>query len=672
MDVRRSTGIGVVAFATLALSAIAMPATAVEVDEPLAATSGPELAATAQELLTVDDAVQAIAPDGSGNVVVSVSDDDLAPDTLEYVEGHANVVIEDIGGPITTRAANELVGGAGYVFDLGGTYAACSAGFSGWTPDGQDAVITAGHCAEGQTGLSALLTRPSEEPAVGGPGAAVMGPLGSLGFAQFGQPGNPSGAEGALDSVDVAAINVDPVAGLELLPRVTDWTTAAQDDLAASSAPIARIGQASDGMAITKSGRTTGVTSGTVTGGLGWAAIRDGSGQSHVVHGFMAEMTVASGDSGAPVYSGDTAVGVVSGGNDAGTLTWVADLGNALAHTGGYSIKLDLTEPAITSPADLTRVGAGSTIAGTAHPGTTLTLEDAATGTRAVQEVPVGDHGSWSATAPSAPGAYTLRASVRDDGYNVSDTVEFDISVVPAAPVIAQPAADSVANAPFSGVSGSASPNATVRLTIDGVPHEAQAGAEGAWSVSDVDFGWGDHEIVATQVVDGVESAASTVAFRVVPAAPVITDPSNGQHIDVADAPRAISGTGLDGATVRVEAGGQVVTTVVSGGAWTVQLPAALTAGAQRIAATQTIDGVTSHATVIQIQVVEPAPAVVDPAPTDGEPVASAPAPRGSDAGRDELATTGADVQTPLTWGLALIALAIPLLALGAVRSRRP
>src|SRR5690606_8307844 len=147
--------------------------------------------------------------------------------------------------------------------------------------------------------------------------------------------------------------------------------------------------QASDGMAITKSGRTTGVTSGTVTGGLGWAAIRDGSGQSHVVHGFMAEMTVASGDSGAPVYSRATAVGVVSGGNDAGTLTWVADLGNALAHTGGYSIKLDLTEPAITSPADLTRVGAGSTIAGTAHPGTTLTLEDAATGTRAVQEVPV-------------------------------------------------------------------------------------------------------------------------------------------------------------------------------------------------------------------------------------------------------------------------------------------
>lgn len=399
------------------------PESAAPTDGPFAGLPVPaDLDTLAQQLLTIDPAVHAVVPRDGGAVVLYVTASDLGPDTVAYAERHGGeVVVEDIGAPFTTQAAGELVGGAGYQFRLDDTTnVICSIGFTAWTPEGGDAVLTAGHCAEGRTDLTAELTVPSLETR---DSATAWGPLGALGFAQFGQPGVPEGAA-ELDSVDIAAIDVAADAGLTLLPAVTDWVTASFDDLAASSTPIVRLGEAQPGQAVSASGRTSGLVSGVVVDGLGWASVLGPYGPT-LVHGFPTTLATQPGDSGGAVFSGDTALGLISGGNTNMTLSWVADLGNALAQTGGYSLRLDLAEPAVTAPADLAVVPAASEITGTAHPSTTLTV---AFGDR-TQQVPVGADGTWSWTAPAEPGEYTLRLSVRDGGYNVSETVEVPITV---------------------------------------------------------------------------------------------------------------------------------------------------------------------------------------------------------------------------------------------------
>lgn len=435
--------------------------TAVPTEDPTASLPAPaDFDALAQQLLTIDPAVHAVVPHEGGAIVLYVTAGDLAESTLAYARRHAGeVLVEDIGAPFTTQAAGDVVGGAGYQLRLdASTTIACSIGFTAWTPEGEDAVLSAGHCADGRTGLEAELTVPSLDPAAGGPGGVSWGPLGTLAFAQFGQPANPAGAA-ELDSVDIAAIDVAADAGLTLLPAVTDWTTATTDDLAASSTPIARIGEAQPGQAVSASGRTSGLLSGTVVDGLGWAAINGPQGSTTLVHGFSTSFATKRGDSGGAVFAGDAALGVVSGSN--GTLTWVADLGSALAQTGGYSLRLELDEPAVTGPADLAVVPAASAITGTAHPSTTLTV---ASGDR-TQQVPVDANGAWSWIAPAEPGEYTLRLSVRDAGYNVSDTVEVPITVWPVAEA---PAGESdTQQDPSASVSDSAATESTCTVGVD-------------------------------------------------------------------------------------------------------------------------------------------------------------------------------------------------------------
>ncbi|OCG74701.1 hypothetical protein [Microbacterium sediminis] len=440
--------------------------------QPTEAPAAPaDLDALAQQLLTMDPAVHAVVPQESGALALYVTAADLADATVAFAERFAErVVVEDIGAPFTTQATDDVVGGAGYQFRLDATTTvACSIGFTAWTPDGGDAVLTAGHCAEGRSDLEAELTLPSMDPPAGGAGGIAWTPLGTLGFAQFGQPGNPAGAT-TLDSVDIAAIDVADDSPLTLLPAVTDWSTASSDDLAASSTPIARIGAAEPGMPVSASGRTSGLVSGAVVGGLGWATINGPQGAT-VVHGFSTNFATLNGDSGGAVFSGDAALGVVSGSN--GTLTWVADIGNALAQTGGYSLRLDLAEPRVTGPADLSVLGTGSTITGTAHPSTTLTV---AYGEQS-QQVPVDAAGAWSWTVPAEAGEYTLRLSVRDAGFNVSDTVEVPITVWPVA--AQQPAVDEQpAKVPAEPAAVEAAPAAAAPTCTAGVDCLAESGVD--------------------------------------------------------------------------------------------------------------------------------------------------------------------------------------------------
>src|SRR5699024_6887451 len=127
--------------------------------------------------------------------------------------------------------------------------------------------------------------------------------------------------------------------------EVTDWTTAEEDDLSLSTTPVESIGDPVVGETVSKSGRTTGKTSGTVTTGVDdempYAAVSD-----RIVHGFQVEadngVFSQEGDSGGAVYQGETAVGVISGGTADGSMGWVADLSNSLEKSG---VDLQPTKP---------------------------------------------------------------------------------------------------------------------------------------------------------------------------------------------------------------------------------------------------------------------------------------------------------------------------------------
>src|SRR5699024_5023907 len=127
--------------------------------------------------------------------------------------------------------------------------------------------------------------------------------------------------------------------------EVTDWTTAEEDDLSLSTTPVESIGDPVVGETVSKSGRTTGKTSGTVTTGVDdempYAAVSD-----RIVHGFQVEADSGvfsqEGDSGGAVYQGETAVGVISGGTADGSMGWVADLSNSLEKSG---VDFQLTKP---------------------------------------------------------------------------------------------------------------------------------------------------------------------------------------------------------------------------------------------------------------------------------------------------------------------------------------
>nr|WP_240518417.1 LPXTG cell wall anchor domain-containing protein [Brevibacterium aurantiacum] len=219
--------------------------------------------------------------------------------------------------------------------------AACSTGFAGWDASGNQIVLTAGHCAveadgETQTGILDM-EKPSIAEAAGGEGfkQAGVGAPGTWGFHQYGSEITTDGR--VVDenkAIDFAVVNVAD--GFTNKAEVTDWTTASSDDLSKSTTKITEVGSETPGAAIQKSGRTTGVTEGTVVNDP--EAFEYANIGGRAVHGF--EVTDGEtrfsdhGDSGGAVYQGDTAVGVISGGPEAGGWSWVADLDNSLEKSG--------------------------------------------------------------------------------------------------------------------------------------------------------------------------------------------------------------------------------------------------------------------------------------------------------------------------------------------------
>ncbi|RLV55066.1 hypothetical protein D9V41_13315 [Aeromicrobium phragmitis] len=616
MFIRTRRGVAAAGVAALAL-AMAAPAAFAEDNAPMSA-SGAAFEAEAKELLTDEaEGVHGVTTDGAGNVIV------FADEEKPELEGKPNVEVKVIEGGFESFATTDVVGGAGYlaVNPDNGSAAHCSIGFSAWNPDGEPAILSAGHCTDDGALSGALTTRPATEPAGGGAPdnseVETTGVLGELAASQFGGPGNVPGDEFTADEtfVDISAYDVtNPV--LDLLPEVTDWTTV--EDLSQSTTPVKSVGEARVGEAVSKSGRTTGFSTGTVEG-HGFALIN-----GRVVSGFAVEgMTssdAAPGDSGGAMIQGTTAVGLLSGGAptpEGDLFVWGADLQNGLAQIPGYSVALDIDEPVMVTPADGGSVAQGSQIRGTGPAGRTLEVGIGGQNSGEVIEVAIDGNGNWSFPAPPAPGTYTIALTATDGGFNRSETVVYSIEVVLGAPAITSPADGSSVVDEVTAISGTGQPGALITLGGD-AEGEATVGADGTWTVN-VDLGIGAHTVTAVQTVDGEASPEVSSTFAVIPAAPVVTSPEHG--VDYTKAPTVARGTGIDGAQIMVYLNGEHVgTTTVAGGEWSVELPEGLAAGDYDLRVVQTVNGQT-NATNVSFGVLVAAAA---PAPTGGLPATGA------------------------------------------------
>lgn len=210
-------------------------------------------------------------------------------------------------------------------------------------------------------------------------------------------------------------------------------------------------------------------------------------------------------------------------------------------------------------------------------------------------------------------------------------------------------------------ITGTATPDATITLTVGGAAvATATADADGNWTASVKANQYGKTAVVVTQKVATIDipgSATVTVAAPV--DAPVIVSPMTGTSTD--NSTPTVSGTGIPGATVFIEAAGagalvsgQVV--VGADGTWQVVM-SQLAVGAYTVTATQSINDVISDAVKINFSVVAPVtPPGTNPPTTPTTPTSTT----------NTLASTGVADSAPL----ALMGMLLLLAGAGAVAFR--
>lgn len=618
-----------------------------------------------------------------------------APSVSDFAAKYNNVKIEAASGPAAAYA-NDVTNGQGYLaldnpVTTGGT---CSIGWNGFNKDGAPAILTAGHCTFDGALTDTLLTDPEKEPAVTGDltSGGILGPLGTFGASQFGGVGNtpataPTGWQGdktKLNNIgtDVAVINnID--ANVNPLAKVTDWKTPANPK--ASGPQVTGLSDAVRGAAICKSGRTTGWTCGTVTelgvftvGGTTYpeeeAACNpvptvEACNDIRAVRGFGSTSLAANrGDSGGAIMAGNLAVGMISAGTP-GIISYGVSLTDALKHTGGYTVKIFLETPKVTTTAPVYREGAVTgTVAGAPAGTTVLVTIDGVTADAVTTEVAVGADGKWIAKAPNEIGTFSVTAKAKN-GFSTSETTEASIEVIMetlAAPAITTPANNASVAAPVTTISGTGKAGANVELTGD-VTDTAVVGNDGKWSVTiKTGLEVGDYTVTAKQkLTNWNDSKTTTSKFSVVLAAPAITSPSNGQEFAFDQGPAEISGTNIDGATLTVTLNGKAQTATVVDGTWNVALDSKLATGKYTVTAVQTVGDdksltTTSAFSVLAAPLPEPTTPPVTQEPTPAPTVAPTRAPTDNN-----LANTGASSSLLVlggAGGLLLLAGAVFLL----------
>ncbi|GAA4514481.1 S1 family peptidase [Brevibacterium yomogidense] len=359
---------------------------------PASAEPTTDLKAVAAEAFTTSDNIAAIGHGEDGTIVAQVvaeeKDSADVETALEPVSAFAEettgeeLVVQEVASnyssdPVSAagnaadaedyEAHDDVVAGAGYVVFNGDQGGHCSIGFPATDADGNDAIITAGHCSD--VGGEVYVERPSTANAFTDTYETAewdeTRKLGTFTHSQYGPDVfEDVNNESDLDPKtmqDFAVITVDESSGFNLIGEAATWSeeSGGEDNLAADTTPITGVHDVTTddiGKEVFHSGRTTGKTSGNigldeaysdmVIGGIvdGYAPVADDAGNDYMVYGFASETPVGGGDSGGTVMLGDKAVGVVSGGIDAEgdlpALLWTAELAEGLTHLpGDYEIK---------------------------------------------------------------------------------------------------------------------------------------------------------------------------------------------------------------------------------------------------------------------------------------------------------------------------------------------
>ena len=608
------------AAAALAASGL-MVAPAVADDAPAPTTTVEELAPQALAIpgvvgvttngtdifIKVDDSA-----DGSGGMQANSKSADVTSQANALAAQFAGVQVVE-GTIMKATSTDEVVGGAGIAmgYDENSAQGVCSVGFNAWSPEGEPAVLTAGHCVGDFTNV--LTTVPSGDDAAGGEQASLLASLGTFGFSQFGMPGtqpiDPNDPPANVDiATDIAVIdNINP--DLTLLPAVTNWgaEAAANDDLAADTVPVTSVAEAQIGDHLFRSGRTSGAYSGTVTE-RGVQLIGDDEGNAFPVYGFQAIADDTSldfsqgGDSGGSVIRDDgAALGTVSGspgpGQPGDETAWFADLPHALdvvrENAGDYQVMLDIAEPTITK--DSTAVS--TTFEGTAPANSDVTIKGDIEATATADA-----DGAFTFDAPAEVGSFDIELTA-EQGFNVSDTVSATVTTtdkpkptptptptetpkptptptptetpkptptptptetpkptptptetpeptVPDAPGITSPENESVTTEAVTAITGTGEPGAEISLSGD-AEGTTTVGDDGTWSVS-TELGFGEYTVGAVQAVEGTASEARWVSFVVAPGSPSIVTPEDGASYTEGELPAVVGESPINGASVKV------------------------------------------------------------------------------------------------------------------------
>ena len=404
-----------------------------------------------------------ITDDGDTILLTSAdaSDGPQATAALELLDDKypGELIVENIGG-VPQAASTGVPGGSGYYQFFSGTAVSkCSVGFAAWSPTGQPVMLTAGHCTKGATGKQALLARPSKQPAVTGVDTSTVDslssvPLGYAGFSQFGGPNglsiesdpgqrnadktpnqNNEQVKKATDIAVLERVGTDFVP----IPAVTTWnkTEAKNENLTSSVIKVKNAGgKVNIGDTVTKSGRTTGLTSGNVRMfSDGWFTVQVGTQGTWYVRGFAANVTLRPGDSGGPVLQGNRAVGInsayVANRPADDEYAFFASIDQGLSQLpAGYEVALDIDNPAVS-------VATGASV----RPGALITVSVPANATGlTINGSPASlATGKATFTAPTTEGTKFTKTIVATNGKSKSKTVTVTYTVSKSAKVAPDP-----------------------------------------------------------------------------------------------------------------------------------------------------------------------------------------------------------------------------------------
>lgn len=602
------------------------------------------------------------------------------PTTDDFAAKYVNVVVEAAQGP-AGALANDVVNGQGYIaFDSQAIPSElCSIGWNGFNKDGDPAIISAGHCTSDGVLEGTELIVPLQDDAGNPikPGGVLGEPLGTFGFSQFGGPGNSPAIDPFSEKPGNIGTDVSVIDGINTaltqLPKVTDWAT--PDSPKDSGPQVTGVSDAIIGTPICKSGIMTGWSCGTVSevgafivAGKNYpknpADLKPGEDLEDIraVRGFgSTDLAAAPGDSGGSIIAGNLAVGMVSAGgvNAAGVaVTYGVSLTDALKYTAGYSVKIFLNAPKITTTGQVFRsTEVKGTVAG-APAGTTVSVTIDGTTTAAT----VGANGMWTAKAPNKFGIFAVTAQAKN-GFNTSEATTGSIEVIKqtlAVPAITAPAQSGTVAAPVTFIKGTGKVGATIELTGD-VKGTVGVATDGTWAFAlSPALEVGDYTIMAKQTLkDWNDSKTATNKFKVVPAAPAITSPSDGQTFTFDEGPSAVSGSNIEGAAVSVAIDGKQYDATVVDGTWSVALDAKLGTGDYTVNAVQTLDEVRSLTASSTFSVVAAPipPATQEPSAVATTAPAPAPEPTLAPAALNSLATTGASSSLLLLGGGGVVLL---------------